>query len=169
VKPAGWVLMGALLGGAWAVPGAGAPAAGAGPLPIPPPPPLAGVSAPPAPVSAASATAPVPPAVPEGEHALRDPFWPVGFTPGPTNTAAILSAATNDAHRAHVPAVDAQALARSLIQVQGFVRRGAQSYVLINGRMTGVGDIIHIQTQGATWRFVVRRIADRDVTIELLP
>ena len=200
MKPAGLLLVGALLGSAWVVPPAWAQAPGGGTaIPVPPPPPAAtdlrtttspgaepaspaqlqrsGVTVPgatgtftrPAPgtnlsdSSAASMTAsdPTNAAV---AATLRDPFWPLDYTPGQTNAAAQAPALSNQ-----VAAVDAEALARSLIQVQGFVRGGAQSYVMINGRMTGVGDIINIQTQGATWRFVLRRIEGRKVTIELLP
>jgi len=173
MKTAAWLLIAALCAGlgpairSGAQPPVGRPALPV--LPVPLPPPKETPPAPPPPAVTATGAAPAAvAAAPAAGEGLRNPFWPLGYTPGSAKAVAPpLTAAA--AHPNEPPAVNGLALARSEIHVQGYVRQGAQTLVMINGHLTGVGDNIRIQSQGRTWRFVVRRIQERDVTIEPVP
>ena len=58
---------------------------------------------------------------------------------------------------------------RALLRVEGIVRKGDRVYALINGRMAGKGDTIRIQADGASYRFLVRDITNKNVTIDPVP
>lgn len=113
-------------------------------------------------------SAPVAPANPE-ERVLRDPFLPLAAQSkaGAVPSTAAASVATGTGQK-EVP-VDPRALIRSVIHVQGFLKKGEQRYVMINGRMAGKGDVLQVQVSGITYRFLVKDVTADSVAIDPLP
>jgi len=60
-------------------------------------------------------------------------------------------------------------LIHSVIHVQGFLNRGNRVYALINGRVAGKGDMLQVQANGVTYRFIVKDVTPTSVSIDLLP
>lgn len=101
---------------------------------------------------------------PNAADLLRDPFWPVGYSPvtrtvqptmptGPTVSSASV-------------AEDELKKALSMFRVGGIIKRGMKCYATVNGTMVEAGDVIPIMVDGNVVIFTVRSIDMRRVRIE---
>lgn len=106
---------------------------------------------------------------PTTETLFRDPFLPLDYQSKSASLTHTEASAVKEQKRTENPPMDPQALVHAMIHVQGFLHKGDRQYALINGRMAGKGDVIQVQSGGATYRFLVKDVTDRNVAIEPLP
>ena len=97
------------------------------------------------------------------ESELRDPFWPVGYSP----VTKTIPDATSMATGASVPvAEDLMKKALTMIRIGGIIRRGAKCYVTVNGVMIEAGDTIPVMVDGNVVLFNVRSVDMKRIRLE---
>lgn len=91
-------------------------------------------------------------AMEESGGALRDPFWPVGYTP-----AWVIE--QESPQRAINTAIDWNQ-AMKHISIQGVSSRSGHDFLaVINGRVKGVGETVSVRTAGLRYTWMIESIA----------
>ncbi len=109
---------------------------------------------------------------PQPAEALRDPFWPIGYTPAKTATAQPDKKATVEEKPSNLQIkmedLTPEKLSRlsAQIVVGGILKQGARQFVLVNNRMVTLGDVIEVSFEGSSYRFIVRSLTEQNVTLE---
>lgn len=107
------------------------------------------------------------PAEPLLRHELRDPFWPVGYSPAARVVPAAV--ATTEAVPETVAAPIADDLmkrALALLRVGGIIRRGTKCFATVNGMMLEAGDTFPIWVDDSVVIFRVRSVDLKSIRIE---
>ncbi len=110
---------------------------------------------------------------------LRDPFWPVNYTPSAeTKNNAHSPVSSDQLSKEHSEddedAADAarykhdQAEILKSLKVEGVIRRGNRYYATVNGQMVEAGEVIPVLYNNRVYRFLIRSIKMGKVSIEPL-
>ena len=108
----------------------------------------------------------------EASTPLRDPFWPIGYTPAKTAPAQPDKKATAEEKPSKLQIkmedLTPEKLSRlsAQIVVGGILKQGARQFVLVNNRMVTLGDVIEVSFEGSSYRFIVRSLTEQNVTLE---
>ena len=108
------------------------------------------------------------PADQPAENQLRDPFWPVGYSPV-TKMVPAADATTNAAVAGPDPGPvpdDLIQRALAMLRVGGIIRRGPKCYATVNGTMVEAGDTIPILVDENVVLFIVRSVDLKRIRIE---
>ena len=102
---------------------------------------------------------------------IRDPFWPIGYTPEESTSTQQVASATStiDTNKVKAPVVDTsqhRELLKKKIAVQGILKQGDQLAAIINNRSVTQGEIVSVQVEGVTYRYVVRTLTQDNVVLE---
>ncbi len=101
---------------------------------------------------------------------LRDPFWPVGFTPQVTTASVIPGEPAEEVAKAGLQfqnlTEEQQAFFRSKLRVSGFMRSGSGYLARINDQLVGSGDSVTVDYEGQSFAFQVRTISKDSVQLE---
>lgn len=106
---------------------------------------------------------------------LRDPFWPLGYTPG--QDAPETAAPEVDQPAAPEPVVlsdeELRELAReearniqASLETQGIAVMGGRIYGYIQGRWVTVGDSFTITVMGREYRLLITRLTATEIELE---
>ncbi|MBU4199093.1 MAG: hypothetical protein KKE37_05635 [Verrucomicrobia bacterium] len=96
------------------------------------------------------------------ESELRDPFWPVGYSPVTKTIPAAMTTASSS-----VPvADDLMKRALTMLRIGGIIKRGTKCYAMVNGAVVEAGDTIPIMVDGSMVLFNVRSVDMKRIRLE---
>lgn len=101
------------------------------------------------------------------ESELRNPFWPVGYSPVTKTVPAVMPAAEGATASSVAPvAEDLMKKALTMLRFGGIIRRGTNCYATVNGTMVEAGDTIPIIVDGTVVIFNVRSVDMKRIRLE---
>lgn len=83
---------------------------------------------------------------------LRDPFWPVGYTP------ENWKAASSEGNNASATSGADWTAPSKQISVTGTSRMGDKAVAIVNGELKGVGDLIEVSYGGRIYQWKLKKI-----------
>ena len=105
------------------------------------------------------------------EPLLRDPFWPIGFTPGQSDSPETAPATQaepvtlTDEQLRELAREEARNIQASL-ENQGIASMGGRIYGYIQGRWVTVGDSFTLQVLGREYRLLITRLTATEIELE---
>jgi hypothetical protein len=97
------------------------------------------------------------------ERDVRDPFWPVGYYPEWWLKRNQPEAEEDVVKR------DKWAEAREQVRISGMSRMGSSGYfAVINGRTMSRGDVVTVEYEGVTYRWILADIGQEGVRLSRL-
>ncbi|MCC5844490.1 MAG: hypothetical protein JJU05_09585 [Verrucomicrobia bacterium] len=110
---------------------------------------------------------------PAENQPLRDPFWPIGFTPGHDTPAAGPEPVEPEAAPVVLSDDELRELAReearniqASLETQGIAIMGGRIYGFIQGRWVTVGDSFTTQVLGREYRLLITRLTATEIELE---
>lgn len=103
---------------------------------------------------------------PVAEDKVRDPFWPVGYSPVTKMVPVAIPPGGATASNAVPLAGDLMKKALTMLRIGGIVKRGTKYYATVNGTMVEAGDSLPVMVDGRVVLFNVRSIDMKRIRLE---
>jgi hypothetical protein len=95
----------------------------------------------------------------------RDPFWPVNYQPDPKSAGSGASDA-DEVLQIRSLSLEEQSYIRGRLRVGGIMQQGRQRVAIINRQVVREGDILTLQRDHRTYRFIVRSLEEKNIILE---
>lgn len=101
------------------------------------------------------------------EETLRDPFWPVGYSPKAEEEEAMVEEEPEPSpFNFDNLTPEEQALIRKNLTVSGVLKQGSSYFAFVNNEVVRAGDILPLRVGTLDYRFKVLSITQNNINLE---
>lgn len=101
-----------------------------------------------------------------GGGTIRDPFWPVGYTP---EGDVVVEAVVEEEPQVGASATltpEQMEIIKEKLKITGMIKRKNMMVALVNNQIVGIGEVVNIQFEGRIYQFKVNGFKEGQLVVD---